>query len=351
MKRFFSLSLALTLLAISGLLSTALAQDRATSSQGGPAQIIKHGINTAGADTLSAPTGIPSTGPEFNPFSMGAAKDENGGELNPGARGFSLTTGGTGSLTPLLNHGGPVIKTPTAYVIWYGNWNRGNGTDTPAGQQIVRDFFNTIGGSPYFLINSTYGSGITGSVINGGETTVTGYPQGTSLTDTEIKTIVNNAITVSHTLPYNANGIYFVLSSSDVSETSGFCTQYCGWHTAATPSAGHIRYSFVGNAARCITSCAAQSSSPNSNAGVDGMISVVAHELEEATTDPDLNAWYDSSGAENGDKCAWTFGHFQYQVGNGSWANVHLGSRDFLIQRNVRFNTGGQFCMMDSTHN
>jgi len=48
---------------------------------------------------------------------------------------------------------------------------------------------------------------------------------------------------------------------------------------------------------------------PNNNPGVDGAISVMTHELEEATTDPDLNAWYDSSGAENGDKCAWTFGH------------------------------------------
>jgi hypothetical protein len=281
---------------------------------------------------------------------MGAARDENGGELNPGSKGFSLTTGGTGSLTPLLNHGGPVIGTPTIYIIWYGNWNRGNGTDTPAGQQIIRDFSNNVGNSAYFLMNSTYGGGISGHAVFGGETTTTGYPQGTSLTDTEVKTVANSAIT-SGRLPYNASGVYFVITSSDVSETSGFCSQYCGWHTAATPSAGHIRYSFVGNAARCITSCAAQSTSPNGNPGVDGLISVMAHELEEATTDPDLNAWYDSSGAENGDKCAWTFGHFQYQVGNGSWANVHMGSRDYLIQRNVRFNSNGQFCMMDATHN
>ena len=38
------------------------------------------------------------------------------------------------------------------------------------------------------------------------------------------------------------------------------------------------------------------------------MASVIAHELEEAATDPDLNAWYDSRGYENADKCAWTFG-------------------------------------------
>src|ERR1019366_8631021 len=74
------------------------------------------------------------------------------------------------------------------------------------------------------------------------------------------------------------------------------------------------------------------------NAGVDGMLSVVAHELEEATTDPQLNAWYDSSGAENADKCAWTFGGHQTLL-KGAYYNMTLpttsGSRNYLIQRNL----------------
>ena len=234
-----------------------------------------------------------------------------------------------------------------------GTRQPGRCTDTPAGQQIIRDWAASIGGSPHFQINQTYsisGYTITGNVNYGGQTTTLNYPQGTSLTDSEVQTVVNSAIT-SGRLPYNSAGVYFVLTSSDVAESSGFCTQYCGWHTAGTPSAGHVRYSFVGNAARCISACAAQSNSPNGNPGVDGMISVMTHELEEATTDPDINAWYDINVAENADKCAWTFGHFQYQVANGSWANIHLGTRDYLIQRNLRRNSTGNFCMMDSTHN
>jgi hypothetical protein len=257
-------------------------------------------------------------------------------KTNPHDVGDALTTGGTGTLSSITNHGGPIIVQPTMYIIWYGNWNQNNGSDTPAGQQIVRDFANKIGGSPYFLINTTYGSfngAVNGAVSFGGDTTDTGS-RGTRLHDADIQTIVNSAIN-SGKLPYNANGVYFVLTSSNVSEQSGFCTRYCGWHTAGTPSAGHIRYSFVGNANRCLNACAAQTIGPNGNAGVDAMISVIAHELEEATTDPDLNAWYDSGGAENADKCAWTFGHFQYQVANGAWANVRLGTRDFLIQRNL----------------
>jgi hypothetical protein len=35
-----------------------------------------------------------------------------------------------------------------------------------------------------------------------------------------------------------------------------------------------------------------------SNAGVDGMVSVISHELEETNTDPNLNAWYDASAVQ-----------------------------------------------------
>jgi hypothetical protein len=72
------------------------------------------------------------------------------------------------------------------------------------------------------------------------------------------------------------------------------------------------------------------------------MASIIAHELEEAHTDPDLNAWYDRRGEENADKCAWTFGT-TYTTANNAQANMNLGGRDFLIQRNW-VNASGGFC-------
>jgi len=263
------------------------------------------------------------------------------------AFGAAPTAGSTSALTaPLKYHGGPVFSTPTAYIIWYGNWAQSNGTDTASGQQIVTDFFNAIGGSPYFKINSTYvgsSNSISGNVTYGGVTSVA-YPYGASLTDANIQSIVADAIN-SKALPADTNGIYFVLTSSDVAESSGFCSQYCGWHTHGTINGSDIKYAFIGNAARCLTSCAAQSVGPNGNAGVDGMVSVLAHELEEATTDADASAWYNRRGSENGDLCAWTFGT-TYQVANGAYANMKLGTRDFLIQRNVTIRSNGQFCSL-----
>ena len=266
------------------------------------------------------------------------------------AFGAAPTAGSTGRLKqPLSYHGGAVFSTPTVYLIWYGDWNQSNGTDDANGQKIVTDFFQSLGGSPYFKINATYtgsSNAISGNVTYGGASTMTGYPYGVALSDANIQQIVGSAIG-SGLGPAggDTNGIYFVLTSSDVNESSGFCTQYCGWHTHGTISGRDIKYAFVGNAARCITSCAAQSTSPNGNAGVDGMISVCAHECEEATTDADLNAWYNRRGSENGDLCAWTFGS-TYQVGNGSYANMKLGTRDYLIQRNVKIQSNGQFCVL-----
>jgi hypothetical protein len=276
----------------------------------------------------------------------------NPNSKSPNFPGYAATTGGTRKTTAMNYYGGPLINTPVIYIIWYGNWNQTNGSDTPSGQQIVRDWANSIGGTAHYMLNtslSVSGNPISGNVVFGGETTDNGTS--TSLTDANIQSIVVNAIS-SGRLTNDPNGVYFVITSSNVTASSGFCTNYCGWHTSATTSVGKVRYSFVGNAKRCLSSCAAQGTvSPNNNPGIDGAISVLTHELEEANTDPDINAWLDSRGYENADKCAWTFGHFQYQTANGAWANMHLGSRDYLIQRNILKTGSDFFCMVDSTHN
>jgi hypothetical protein len=275
-------------------------------------------------------------------------------EINPyqNSRNTSLTAGSTGAITPKINYaGGALIPAPTIYYIFYGNWAQSNGTDTSAAVTLLEDFAQHIGGSPYFAINTSYGVPaypISGSVAYGGKTT-DAYSRGKRLRDSDILKVVTAALSIGK-FKSDPTGVYFVLTSSDVTETSGFCTQYCGWHTAGSSTVGHLRYSFVGNAARCISACAAQSVGPNGNAGVDGMISVISHELEETTTDADpRSGWTDSSGAENGDKCAWTFGQNQTLLPNGAYSNVQLGSKNYLIQRNLKQIDTGDTCNMSLT--
>ena len=238
-------------------------------------------------------------------------------------------------------HGGPVIVTGTnVYVIWYGNWPSGNTT-----QPILTSLLSSIGGSPYFNINTTYYNGSNvrvQNVVTYKTSTTDSYSQGTSLSDAGVLAVVNRAINGG--LPNDPNGVYFVLTSGDVAETSGFLTQYCGWHDNGTVNGHDVKFSFVGDASRNLGVCAEQtSSSPNGNPAADAMASVVAHELEEATTDPDLNAWFDTRGYENADKCAWTFG--TTYTSNGALANMKLGTRDYLIQRNW-VNASGGYCAL-----
>ena len=241
----------------------------------------------------------------------------------------------------ILYHGGPVmLGTVNVYLIWYGNWS-GNSATT-----ILTDLAGSIGGSPYYNMNTTYYDGtnthVSNAVTYAGSTTDAGS-QGKALSDAQIQTVVSSAI-ASGALPKDTNGVYFVLTSADVTASSGFCTQYCGWHTHGTIAGSDIKYAFIGNPDRCPSACAAQTSGPNGNAGADGMASIIAHELEEAASDPDLNAWFDRRGAENADKCAWTFGT-TYTTGNGAWANMKLGARDFLIQQNW-VNASGGYCAL-----
>jgi Phosphate-induced protein 1 conserved region len=268
-------------------------------------------------------------------------------ELVPSGKGWGVAvdrSNASGKAKPtrgngISYHGGPLILgTTNVYYIWYGNWS-GNSATT-----ILTDLAQNMGGSPYFNINTTYYDGsnthVSNSVHYAGSTTDS-YSQGTSLSDAQIQAVVSSAIS-SGRLPKDTNAVYFVLTSSDVTASSGFCTQYCGWHTHGTISGSDIKYSFVGNPDRCPSACEQQTTGPNGNAGADGMASIIAHELEEAVTDPDLNAWYDTRGQENADKCAWTFGA-TYTVSNGSQANMKLGTRDYLIQQNW-VNASGGYC-------
>ncbi len=235
--------------------------------------------------------------------------------------------------SPITYHGGPVMtRGVNAYYIWYGNWSSNSAVS------ILTDLMNSLKGSPWLNIQATYyqmSNGVKVPIQNFvalKKSIFDNYSRGKSLSDNSVAAIVQRAIS-SGALPLDPMGAYFVLTSADVAETSGFCSQYCGWHSYMQVSGTKIPYAFIGNAARCPSACAEQTKSPNANPGADAMASVIAHELAEMMTDPYFTGWYDGVGDENADKCAWTFGS-TYKAPNGSSANVKLGNRNYLIQQN-----------------
>jgi hypothetical protein len=292
---------------------------------------------TSSRENTNHPT--PSKGePDLAPTGKGWGEHHAQGIDNRAGKGGAKPVKSNG----INYHGGPVmLNTVTMYYIWYGSW-----TNASPAIAILENLAQHIGGSGYYNINTTYYNGsnqhVSNSIAFGGSMLTPAY-LGNSLSDSQIQKVVSDAIAANQ-FPKNANAVYFVLTSSDVNASSGFCSQYCGWHTHGTISGSDIKYAFIGDPTRCPSSCEAQATGPNGSSGGDGMASIISHELEEATSDPDLNAWYDTRGYENADKCAWTFGT-ESTASNGAKYNVTLGSTKYLIQRNW-VNASGGYCSM-----
>ena len=134
-----------------------------------------------------------------------------------------------------------------------------------------------------------------------------------------------------------SGSVVLVIPSAEIPVT-GFNSgtiSFCGWHSWS----GSVAYGFVGDAALAPW-CQAQSpSTPNNNIGADSMASVLVHELEEATSDPQINAWYSNNGNENADKCAWNFGSFSTNSSPSYGYNYTWNSNRFLIQQEFRIGT------------
>jgi hypothetical protein len=104
---------------------------------------------------------------------------------------------------------------------------------------------------------------------------------------------------------------------------------YCAYHSAGTCGGHPVQFGFFFNLDGD-PGCDPQDTSGLHSQGLAALANVTAHELSEARSDPaNPGAWYDSSGEENGDKCAWTFNvplvsfpnGTQWKV-QGEWSNA-----------------------------
>lgn len=266
--------------------------------------------------------------------------------------GNSASTGtsvarGVGAVTYQM--GGPIISEPNIYVIWYGKWKANScsapseSTSTPS---IVNDFLGSLAQSDWNKINTTYYQIINGQKSYVQQTgtvkgcTVDPGSQGLSLdasTGPQISDVVENALSTK-ALETDPNGVYVVLTASNVN-VADFMTLFCAYHWFYNNSQATVKYAFIGDASKNLSQCSPQPLiSPNGNPAADAMVSAIAHEFVEAVSDPLGTSWYDQARLENADKCAWMYGNAS-RVSNGSFANMTLGNRQYLIQENVAANS------------
>lgn len=198
----------------------------------------------------------------------------------------------TRTTSNLVNHGGPVMSgnAVNVYLIY---WAWGNTTAEQTSQAYVNGFFNAANGKAWLASTTQYSNASNAYVLHSVSDS-SAIPAHPTQQDT-----ANEAAKYAANL--GPNNLYIVLTPHGHSE-SGFATQWCGYHSYATYSNG-TWFAFA--------SVPYQPDAGNSCGGLtygdinSGYSIVGGHELAEAITDVQLNAWYDRFGAENGDKCAW----------------------------------------------
>ncbi|KAL7108491.1 hypothetical protein ACP275_06G115900 [Erythranthe tilingii] len=273
---------------------------------------------------------------------------------------------GSSEFVHLKYHMGPVLTANiTVYPIWYGTWQ-------PSHKRIIREFIASISAADskppsvagWWRTVQQYtdqtGDNITRSVRVGEEKNDRFYSHGKSLTRLSVQSVIKSAVSAAtRPLPVNPkSGVYLLLTSDDV-YVQDFCNNICGFHYFTFPSiVGYtLPYAWVGNSAKmCPGVCAypfavpdyipglTAVKSPNGDVGVDGMISVIAHELAELATNPLVNAWYAGGDpvfpVEIADLCEGIYGtggggSYTGQMlngGDGATYNMNGIRRRFLVQ-------------------
>jgi hypothetical protein len=210
----------------------------------------------------------------------------------------------------LIYHNGPIMGSAVVTPIFWGTtWN-------PNDPKIagLRTWYGGVGGTRYAGTNSEYkdstGSNFGGGVSFDGNVAIdnSAAPKRaprTSTIQSEVCKLITNPV---------VNGYYPVY----IDQRRGHAG-YCAWHSWGSCSGVNVQFAFFFNLDGD-AGCDPQDTQSGHSQGLAAVANVSGHELSEAVTDPRGTGWFDSSGAENGDKCAWTFSGVLVNFNNGtSW--------------------------------
>jgi hypothetical protein len=246
-------------------------------------------------------------------------------------------------------HGGPIIQAQKVAAIYWSSRTIYKGGPAPglagAGSNdgsLVGLFLNHLGGSPYYAINTLYHDG-SGHYIQNSVTysqywaSNTSVPTaGSNVTLAALEAKIEAGLT-SGSLVFDANTVYLVFTDSAVDQDNLFTHGGCAEHGHFAWNGQDVKFGAMPRdldqfGCRQGDHISGGASSPNNDPAADVEVNTIAHETEETNTDEEINAWLDAHGNESADKCAWYFDPM-YTTANGSKANMNLGGKDFLVQK------------------
>ena len=266
-----------------------------------------------GASALAAVGGIPGQGNSLHDPLMGGVH---------WARGEKAVRTRGGQSPNLFYHGGPVMHgTFVQPVFWGPSWS--NPSFVADKMSGLESFYQGVGGSNYSDTTTEYADAsghVSTSVTYGGALTdFSSAPTSGNQTSPFLAEVCKVAGSTAV-----ANGYYPVYV-----DTPRGSSRFCAWHSAGTcPNGVTVQFGFFYNMDGD-PGCDPQDTSDLHSQGLAALANTSGHELSEMLTDRHLNAWYDTNGQENADKCAWTFGTPLLKFLNGTewkiqgnWSNA-----------------------------
>ncbi len=259
----------------------------------------------------------------------------------------------------LSYHGGTsgvgVETAPKIYlVLWGSQWNNND----PSNEfSILENFYGNVGGSNWSNSVTQYCQDVpTGTVYCNGVGTPAGNPTGilagywkdnvsAAPSHPRQSQFANEAVRAAahfgNTSASSNASVQYVIATATHSNSNGFGTQYCAYHSSTSSTYGNVAYTNLPYITDAGASCGANFNGLGATAGIT---IVGGHEMAETMTDEfPSTGWTDSNGSENGDKCAWI------SSGQGAAADVMLTNGTSVPVQSLwsdAFNSGAGGCVL-----
>ena len=222
----------------------------------------------------------------------------------------------------LTYRGGGVLTSPAVVkaIFWGAKW----GDSAFVGDKVtgLNSWYSGVGNSNYAGTNTEYTNSTATHVIAG--VSYSGYLVDTSDAPSRAPSTsaILNKVCSSVTPDPSGNGYYPVYV-----DTPRRNANYCAWHSWGSCNGIPVQFGFFFNLDGD-SGCDPEDASGLHSQGLAALANVTGHELSETMTDPRGSGWLDSQGAENADKCAWSFsGNLvrfsgsQWKI-QGNWSNA-----------------------------
>jgi len=319
---------------------------------------------------------------------------------SPASKPVHIASDPASGTPPLIFHGGPVMMTPSSspLVITPVFWNPSGHSMAAAYKTVITNYLNAVAAASgqntnvYSVANEYSGTNgqihyniTVGAAINDTRALPTSgcrvarndarniYSDGTGynacLDDAQLQAQV---ATATSGLAHNLSHIYVLFlpkavescfNAGSTTTSANACTinhqpsaAFCAYHSEATGTSIYANMPFPIYQSSIGFTCGTEANfgvveSPNNNPDADVEISPTSHEVNEAITDPDTaTGWFDASGFENGDECAFVFGATQGTAGH--LFNQTINGSHFLTQEefsNQDFALTGGGCVQSAS--